>query len=58
MTRIDKSRDGIIGPKPVAIIDPEPIGEVMVMPETKPKKKARKKAKKFTPVMKARKTRK
>lgn len=44
MTRINKSRDGIIGPKPKPVVEPAPT------PEPKPK------AKKFQPTMKAKKT--
>lgn len=69
MTRINKSKDGRIGPEPksaflepVAIVDPESIGKI-VMPKPKVKKKAKKKVKKkakkkFTTVMRAKKTRK
>jgi hypothetical protein len=31
MTKINKSKDGIIGPGPIAIVDPEPVGEVMLI---------------------------
>ncbi len=54
MTRVNKSKDGIIGPEPIApvvIVDPKPIGEVMVIKPQKKKKNSK-------PTKKARKTKK
>lgn len=48
MTRTNKSKDGIIGPKPKAMPKQVPV--------PKAKKKAKKKARNFQPVMKAKKT--
>lgn len=36
MTRVNKSKDGIIGPKPIV---PEPVGEVVLETTMKPLKK-------------------